>query len=226
MIKRLEIPVLTALASAAAGFWIFVELADELGEGALHATDTRILLAMRDPADPARPIGPPWTEEMTRDITALGSFSVLGLITFAAIGFLVLASKRRAALALLAAILAGQLGNSLLKLAFDRARPDVVPHLADVYTASFPSGHSLMAAVTYLTLGAFLAAVHAQVRLKLYFMACAVILTLLVGLSRIYLGVHWPSDVAAGWAIGSAWAALSWLVMRSLQNRGAVEKEA
>lgn len=223
--RRIELPVLAALGLGAAAVWAFIELADEVLEGTVDGIDRWLLLALRDPADPREPLGPGWFHEMARDFTALGSTAVLGLVTAAAAGFLLLDRKRHAALAVLAAVLGGQLISTLLKMGFDRPRPDLVPHGALVYTASFPSGHSMMAAVTYLTLGALLASVHASWRVKLYFLGIAVAITLLVGVSRVYLGVHWPSDVAGGWTVGAAWAALCWLAMRRLQRQGAVEPE-
>lgn len=163
---------------------------------------------------------------MARDFTALGSLGVLTLLVLAAIGYLGLTGKRHAALAVFVAVAGGQLLSTVLKVGFDRARPDIVPHGVFVYTASFPSGHAMMAAITYLTLGALLARVHEPVRIKMYLLAFAVLLTVLVGVSRVYLGVHWPSDVAGGWAIGAAWALLSSLAMRMLQRHGKVEPES
>jgi undecaprenyl-diphosphatase len=162
-------------------------------------------------------------QEMARDFTALGGVAVLTLMTLAVIGYLLLAGKRNAAIAVLAAVAGGLILSSLLKLGFHRARPDLVPHGSVVYTASFPSGHSMMAAITYLTLGALLARVEATIAMKIYLLTLAVCLTVLVGVSRVYLGVHWPTDVAAGWAVGAAWALLCSLVMRRLQRRGKVE---
>lgn len=215
--------LLAALAAAAAALWAFIELADEVLEGETHTLDTALLLALRAAGDPSDPLGPAWVEEMARDVTALGGVVVLVLLTAAALGYLLLDRKRHAALAVLVAVGGGQAVSALLKLAFDRPRPDLVPHLSHVYTASFPSGHAMMAAVTYLTLAALLAQVHESWRIRFYLLGVALLLTLLVGFSRVYLGVHWPSDVAAGWALGAAWALACWTAMRALQRKGKVE---
>jgi undecaprenyl-diphosphatase len=203
--------------------WLFISIAGEVVEGETTAWDRKLLFALRSAADPAIPWGPAWVQEMARDVTALGGVAVLTLMTLAVIGYLLLARKRHAAIAVFAAVAGGLILSTLLKLGFDRVRPDLVPHGSLVYTASFPSGHSMMAAVTYLTLGALLARVEASIRIKIYLLAVAVVLTVLVGVSRVYLGVHWPTDVAAGWAVGAAWALACSLVMRRLQRRGKVE---
>ena len=222
---RYELTILIGVLAAAALLFGFVELAGEVLEGETSALDHRLLLALRNPADPSDPLGPYWFEEMARDITALGSTSVLALITLSVAGFLLMLGKRAAPLLLLISVGGGMLLSTVLKIGIDRARPDLVPHGTTVYTASFPSGHSMLSAVVYLTLGALIARLVAQRRLKAYPLVLAILLTLLVGASRVYLGVHWPTDVLAGWAIGAAWALLCWLLALWLQSRGAVETE-
>src|SRR5690606_5772577 len=155
-----EFPVLLSAVVLSAGAWAFVELADEVTEGEYASIDEAVLLSLRNPADLSDPIGPGWVEEMGRDFTALGSMGVLTLITLAVLGYLLLAGRNRASLFTLLAVSGGMLLSSLLKMGFDRARPDLVPHDTVVYTASFPSGHSMMAAVTYLTLTAILSRLH------------------------------------------------------------------
>lgn len=213
--------VLGPLAIIAAGLWLFIAVADEVREGETHRIDEALLLLFRSAADPSDPLGPAWVEELVRDITALGSLGVIGLITLAAVVWLLLTRAHGMALLLVLAVVGGVLLSTLLKTGFDRPRPDLVPHATRVMTASFPSGHAMVATVAYLTLGAMLARAQRRRRDKLFFVLLAVLLALLVGLSRIYLGVHWPSDVAAGWAAGSAWALLVWLAARPL--RGPVE---
>ena len=148
---------------------------------------------------------------------------ILGIITLAAFAYLKMTDRLHAALLVIASIGGGMAMSALLKLGFARPRPDLVPHEVRVYTASFPSGHAMLSAVTYLTLGALLARVHAARRVKLFFLGLAMVLTVLIGMSRIYLGVHWPSDVLAGWCGGAAWAALCWYVALLLQREGQVE---
>lgn len=215
---------LLVLAFLAGGTWAFIELADEVLEGETHATDAAILTALRVPGDLADPLGPPWLEEMMRDFTALGGTGVLTFLTLAAIGFLLVARAPRAALAVALAIGGGILVSTLMKSGFDRPRPDLVPHGSLVYTASFPSGHSMMAATVYLTLAALVSRVMRRRRLRVYLVAIAVVVTLVVGVSRVYLGVHWPTDVLAGWTVGAVWALAASLAMLRLQLRRTVER--
>ena len=114
--------------------------------------------------------------------------------------------------------------ESLLKLGFARPRPELVSHLVNVNSFSFPSGHATMATITYLTLGVLLARVQKRRHMKLYLLAVASILALLVGFTRVYLGVHWPTDVIAGWCVGTAWALGCWLLATWLQDRGTFER--
>jgi undecaprenyl-diphosphatase len=201
------------------GLFAFLYLADEVSEGETMQFDTRLLLALREPGDTTDPLGPDSVEEVFRDFTALGGVAVLSLITLVSVGYLWLMGQHRVALYLLFAIAGGVLLSGMLKHGFDRPRPDLVSHGSHVYTSSFPSGHSMLSAIVYLTGGALLAMVHAARRVRVFLIGCAILTTLLVGASRVYLGVHWPSDVLAGWAAGAAWAAACWLIANWLRER-------
>ncbi len=198
---------------------IFLKLANEMMEGEVQRWDETIIRALRQADDPTLPIGPAWVREAGMDLTALGSLVVLGIVTALATGFLLLQRRRRYALLVLAAVLGGQALNSGLKQYFDRDRPNIVPHLREVSTPSFPSGHATLSAVTYLTLGVLLAEGLQRRAAKLYVILVALLLTFLVGASRVYLGVHYPTDVLAGWASGLAWALLCWIIAHLLHRR-------
>ena len=219
----LERRVLVSLLVIAGGLWLFLGLTDEIREGEQFRLDRAILLLFREPGNPAEPLGPEWLESAVRDVTALGGTTIITMVTLAAAGYLLMSGKRHAALLLLASILGAVLLSFAIKAGIERPRPELFPHGMPVYTASFPSGHATGAAATYLTLGALLARFQRARRLKIYFMSVAVLLTLMIGVSRLYLGVHWPTDVLAGWTLGSCWALLCWMVARQLQRLGAVE---
>jgi undecaprenyl-diphosphatase len=223
---NVELGALLVLGLAVAGVWAFAELADEVVEGATRNLDRDLLLLLRTPGDPADPIGPDWVEEIMRDLTAMGGIAVLTLTTLAVAGFFLLQRKFGSTLYLLVAVGGGLLLSTLAKTLFDRPRPDLVPYGSIVHTASFPSGHSMMAAVAYLTLGVLVARTLPQRRLKVFVLALAALVTILVGVSRVYLGVHWPTDVLAGWLAGVAWACLCMIGARWLARRGGVEPEA
>ena len=209
----------------ATALWGFAEIADEVLEGETKPLDRALLLSLRAEGDPADPLGPSWLEQWVRDLTALGGTLVLTLITAGAVGFLLLERKPRTAGFLLLAVVCGSLLSLTLKAEFDRPRPDFLPHGDKVYTASFPSGHSMNSAVVYLLLGAILARAHHSRAIKVYLLGWAIGITVLIGASRIYLGVHWPTDVAAGWTAGAAWALLCWLLVYHMQRRRLVERE-
>jgi len=204
---------------------VFMKLASEVLEGETQGFDRRILLALRSPDDLSRPIGPAWMVGAALDITSLGSATVLGLTVFAVAGFLLLQGLWRRALFVMAASFGGWFLNGALKQLFQRPRPDVVPHLRDVMSMSFPSGHALQSAVVYLTLGALSMHIAERRLTKFYCMTIAMLATALVGVSRLYLGVHYPTDVLAGWLIGLSWALLCWMVERSLERQAGLKRE-
>jgi undecaprenyl-diphosphatase len=220
-----ELAVLLGLLVAVAGTWGFVVLAGEVLEGDTQRLDDRILRSLRRADDPSRLIGPDWMEDVARDVTALGGVTVIVLVTAVVAGYLLLDRKYAATLFVLAATGTGFAVSAGLKALFRRPRPEVVPHLMPAQHTSFPSGHSMMSAVVYLTLGALLARLIARRRLKFYVLEVAVLLTGIVGVSRVFMGVHYPTDVLAGWCAGLVWATLCWLVSRRLQRHGAIERE-
>ena len=221
---RNEWMFLLALLFLAGAAWVFLELVEYVSEGDPHFLDEQILLSMRNPADLSDPVGPKWVEELGRDVTALGGTGLLTMLSVSVVGYLLLEHKVRIAVFVVVAVGGGILISSLLKTEFDRPRPDLVPHESYVYTKSFPSGHSMLSAVTYLTLAALLAHIQERRRIKYYLMGVAVLATVAVGVSRVYMGVHWSSDVLAGWAAGAAWALICWLVGRWPQHRGRLEQ--
>ncbi len=202
--------------------WGFVELAQRAPRGEFEATENRILSAFRQTEDPNQGIGPRWMPEMARDVTALGSAFVLTLVTALIVGLLMMRRRVRTALLILAATLGGYLLSTWLKDLFGRGRPTAVPHLTEEVSMSFPSGHSMVGAAFYLTMGLLLAQTVAHRREKIYFVVTAVVITLLIGMSRVYLGVHYPTDVVAGWAAGTAWALFCWGTAWYLQRRGSI----
>ncbi len=203
----------------------FARLTDLVIEGDTRQFDEHVLASLRDPRNPSQPIGPRWLEGAALDITALGSGFVLGLVVFAIVGFLLLQGTYRTALFVLVATTGGSLLNTGLKEVFQRPRPEVVPHLREVMSLSFPSGHAMTSAAVYLTLGALLMRITERRLTKLYCMGIAMLLTALVGVSRVYLGVHYPTDVLAGWLAGMSWALLCWIIERWLERRTKLARE-
>lgn len=213
LLKRIETRALLLWLAAAGAIWAFLNIGSEVLEGDTQTIDRRLLLMLREPGHPADPIGSRSFEESMRDMTALGGFTFLTLLTITATVALILHGKTKRAAVFLATILAADVSSEILKHVYGRPRPDLVPHGSYVYSASFPSGHSTMAAATYLTLATILASLEPSRTAKALCYAIALGLMVMVGFSRVYLGVHWPSDVLAGWSLGAGWALLAWIVL-------------
>ncbi|MBB5351213.1 undecaprenyl-diphosphatase [Haloferula luteola] len=207
------------------GAFGFLEIAEEVGEAETRKVDETILLAMRQEGHADRPVGPEGLAEVARDITALGGATLLTLICLVAWGMTLFAGKRRLAWVGVGAVVVAMLVMKLLKLGYDRPRPDLVEHGTRVVSASFPSGHSMMSAVVYLTLGILVARTQPKRRVQAFVLAVSVGVTVAVGLSRVYLGVHWPTDVLAGWMLGGVWALAVWILAGVLEDRCRAEKK-
>jgi undecaprenyl-diphosphatase len=220
---RTDAFTLAAVVVTTVAGWCFLEIADEVVEGETGRLDEWVVRSFRRPGDLSDPLGPPWLEEVVRDLTALGSITVLVLVIGAATGYLWIRKAYHSMWLVLGVSLGGLVLSTLLKGFFRRPRPALSPHLTHVMLSSFPSGHTMNSAVVYLTLGLLLAQMSDRARMRVYCVAVAAIMTFLAGLSRVYLGAHYPSDILAGWTAGAAWAGLCWLVARRLQRSGSVE---
>jgi undecaprenyl-diphosphatase len=222
---RLELAILAGALAVTTLALIFIQLAGAVLQGQTQQLDERILRSLRQPQNPGVPIGPWWLRAAALDITALGAPTVLGLAVLGVVGYMLLHRMFRTALFVLVASSGGWLLNGLLKQYFERPRPDVVPHLRDVASLSFPSGHALTSAAVYLTLGAIVMDMTRGRVAKIYTMAVAMFATVAVGASRVYLGVHYPTDVLAGWLVGLSWALACWIVEQALQRRAVFQRE-
>ena len=204
---------------------VFLKLASEVSEGETLAFDTKIVRAFRSADDPSRPVGPAWLPGVFEDLTAVGGPTVLSLVVLAVTGFLLLQARYRTAFAIFASAATGGLLSEALKSVFMRARPSIVPHLRDVFSSSFPSGHAMQSAIVYLTLGTMLMRIATGRLTKIYCFGMALLLTFLVGVSRVYLGVHYPTDVIAGWIVGLMWASICWLIEQHYEVRAGIRAE-
>lgn len=202
---------------AGAGVFFFIDIAHEMAEGEVQKFDRTVFLLFRTAGDISRPIGPEWLQEAAVEVTAIGGYTLITLAVAAVIGLLLVLRRYGPALYVFLSVSTGALVSTALKYYFERPRPDLVEHLDKVHTPSFPSGHALTTTLVYLTLAALVMRFFSDWRVRGYVLFIAVATALLVGLSRIYVGVHWPTDVAAGWALGTAWACLCWLVVSALQ---------
>ena len=224
-LERHEIAWLLAGLGACILLLVFLKLASEVMEGETLAFDKRIILAFRKAEDLSRPIGPAWVEGSLLDVTALGGPTVISLVVLSVVGFLVLQARYHSAIAIMLTAASGEVLNAAMKSLFMRPRPDVVPHLRVVAETSFPSGHAMQSAIIYLTLGAMLMRLSERRLTKIYCCTVAMLATFLVGLSRVYLGVHYPTDVVAGWIVGLLWASVCWLVAQHFEVRAGLKRE-
>ncbi len=220
-VRSLELKVVLSLLALGVLAIVFLKIGEEVSEGATARIDRAILLAFRN--SPSDPIGSAGIEAAVINLSALGSAAVMILIVLIASLYFVLAGNTRYALLLIGCATGTFIGMYLLKGFYERARPSVVTHLTENNDLSFPSGHSMISAAVYLTLSVVIARALPTRRLRVFAVLTGAFLTMLVGLSRIYLGVHYPTDVLAGWTAGAAWALCCGLILRTIVRRGAPE---
>ena len=206
--------LLAAVVALGAAVWGFLFLTDAVGEGATAAFDRALILMLRQSVDPNLLRGPAWLHETARDITALGGFTVLALVTIAAFAVMIVYRRRRQAIVFGVTAVVAQVLAEAIKHIVGRPRPAFVAHYDLIASASFPSGHAMMAPAIYFTLAAIVAAGELRPAARVLLMMGSAALVTAIGVSRVYLGVHWPTDVIAGWTLGSAVALIAWIALR------------
>lgn len=216
-VARAEFAALGALAIITLGTMTFVELADDMTETDGQAFDQMVLHWMQPVA--GQPRGPWWLHEAAADITSLGGIAVLTLFAVVALGMLLILRKWLSALLLLIGLAGGVALSEGLKALFQRERPPAAFQAVETLNASFPSGHALLSTVFYLTVAVMMTRAFPRRRLKAYVLGVGMVFALMVGLTRVYLGAHWASDVMAGWCVGAAWAMALWLVSYAVERR-------
>jgi undecaprenyl-diphosphatase len=222
-LSMIEIKVLVAVFAIVAGTIGFILIAGFVSRGSADHIDMQILRSFRYPGNLTRPIGPGWLFEVMRDITSLGGSTIVFLITFIVIGYFILQKQHSMLFLVLAAVIGGAIMDLELKELFGRIRPEIIPSLIPVKSFSFPSGHSMMSTIIYLSLASLIARIQVRLRDKIYIISVAIFLSFIIGVSRVYLGVHYPSDVLGGWSLGLAWAALCWFVAWYISKKRLME---
>jgi undecaprenyl-diphosphatase len=223
--KRLlnvEIKVLLTVLVIVTSFWIFLLIANAVSKGTIQDYDVKIIEQLRNPDN--SPAGPFWLPDVMRDITSLGGGTVIALITLIVIFYLLMQKKYGELLLVLAAVLGGAVLGLGLKEYFGRERPDLFFRLINTTSLSFPSGHSMMSTVIYLSLAALLARIQHERKIRIYIVSIALFLAFIIGFSRVYLGVHYPTDVVGGWTLGLVWASICWFGAKYLQRKKVIEE--
>lgn len=200
--------------------WAIAELAVPATDEP-HAFDRALLLAFRKGPEHTELIGPQWVEKFALDLTVLGGHVFVTVLILVVLGYLVLSRHYIRAVEVFVATVGGAVAALSLKEVFERPRPDLVPPLYEVTNPSFPSGHATIAAVIYLTLAILIVRFIASRKKIIYVMCVAGILVLVVGWTRIALGVHYATDVLAGWTLGFAWSLFCWLIIDAWEERRA-----
>jgi undecaprenyl-diphosphatase len=195
---------------------LFIHIAHDIAKGRKWSLDQRILVALRKPGQPQVPIGPLWLEQTAIDLSALGGFTIMWFFSAALFGFFMLIQRPLEAGLFAFSVVGSSLLNAGVKRLIARPRPFVVPHLATVSNGSFPSGHAMLSATAYLALAALTANAMPAELIRIYVVSITIVVVLAIGLSRIYLGVHWPSDVLGGWCLGAAWALMFSIIEAAL----------
>jgi len=222
---RIEILIMTGILFLLLFVWGGLELRNFFVFERAQQFDEWLLLSVRDAENPEMLFGPHWVDEAVRDITALGGPAVMTFMIIAVMGYLLLKRNYRSAALVIVATVGGLIISLLLKDFFMRDRPLIVPALMVETSPSFPSGHSMLSAIVYLTLGSLLTRLEISARIRVYTISVAIFIAALIGITRILLGVHYPTDVIFGWIAGFFWASLCWFVMMILQDQKVIQEE-